>query len=81
MNIKERVMFWQQSFSNDRCTSKDERLESAKELELVLFAIDKLTDLAPKHDERNALRIRSQATNCMLGDGDFLKMINGEIKP
>jgi len=71
-------MFWQQSFSNDRCASKDERLESAKELELVLFAIDKLTNLAPKHDCSDAIRIRSQASNMYCSDSDFLKLINGD---
>ena len=80
MNIKEQITEWQEFYVN-QCGCHKEAAISNSNLELVLFAIDKLTDLTPKHDERNALRIRSQATNCMLGDGDFLKMINGEIKP
>ncbi len=81
MNIKDKITEWQESFKDEFCCSDIERLESNQELELVLHAIDTLTKHQPKHNERDALRIRSQATNCMLCDSEFLKMLNKDIKP
>ncbi len=45
MNIKERISFWQDVFCCEFCDSPEEKEESNQELELVLFAIDTLTNL------------------------------------
>ena len=47
MNIKEKITEWQESFSYEHCFSDAAKQESAKELELVLFAIDTLTNNQP----------------------------------
>ena len=43
MNIKQKITEWQQSFVDEKCCSVAEIEESNAELELVLFALDKLT--------------------------------------
>lgn len=45
MNIKQKITEWQQSFIDEKCCSIAEIEESNAELELVLFALDKLTSL------------------------------------
>lgn len=80
MNIKQQITDWA-DFALDRCCSGDEEREIKDNLDLVLFAIDNLTNLkSPIHNEMDALRIRTQASNCMLSDSEFLKIINGKDK-
>lgn len=79
MNIKDKIIEWQEQVKDEFCINDAERMVIDQELKLVLFAFDSLTNLkSPKHNENDALRIRSQAGNSMLCDSKFLKMINGE---
>jgi len=39
----------------------------------------KVKALSVKFTERDAIRLRSEASNYMLGDDEFLKMMNKEI--
>ena len=81
MNIKEKIEFWQSAFVSEYCCSQAETLESNKELELVLSAIDNLKNNGrQKFTQREALRIRSDASCCMLGDSGFMDIINREDK-
>lgn len=78
MDIKQQITEWADC-ALDRCCHGDEEREIKANLELVLFAFDTLTNLkSPVHNEKDALRIRSQASNYMLCDSEFLKMINGD---
>ncbi len=49
MNIKEKIVEWQQAVK-DRCLFSEEEAKLDKELELILFAIDTLQDKALKPD-------------------------------
>jgi hypothetical protein len=48
LNIKEKIEFWQGMYSNEFCCSQKEIDDSAAELELVLFAIETLTNIEVK---------------------------------
>ena len=44
MNIPEKIKQWQQAFLDHECVTSEQAQMSQKELELVLFAFDKLTE-------------------------------------
>lgn len=44
MKITEKIKQWQQAFSDHECVTSEQAEESKKELELVLFSFDKLTE-------------------------------------
>ncbi len=48
MNIKDKITEWQQSVRDEFCINELERAQIDKELELVLFVIDALTDTTTK---------------------------------
>ena len=80
MNIIDKITEWQ-GIARDRCCGAKETNEIDGELDLVLFAINNLTsNVGNKFTELDALRIRSQASNFMLGDHEYLRILNKEIK-
>ena len=81
MNIKDKITEWQDAVKHDFCINDKERAIIDAELEMVLFAIDKLTDLGGKSfTQQEAIRIRLEASNCYCSDSEFLDMINKESK-
>lgn len=77
MNIKDKITEWQDAVKYEFCFNDNDKAMIDAELEMVLFAIDKLTDLGGKSfTQQEAIRIRSQASNCYCSDSDFLDMIN-----
>jgi hypothetical protein len=82
MNIKEKIIEWKQATKEFGNLTRAKRDDIDYELEMVLFVIDSLTSKAlskPVHSQQDAVRIRSQVSNSMLCDSEFLKMINGEL--
>jgi hypothetical protein len=82
MNIKEKIIEWKQATKESGNLTRSKRDDIDNELEMVLFVIDSLTSKAlskPVHSQQDVVRIRSQASNSMLCDSEFLKMINGEV--
>ena len=82
MNIKDKIIEWQGQCKDEFACGDNERSEMDAELEMVLFAIDALTNKtltkSPTHTPREAMRIRSQASNPYCSDDEFLNMINGD---
>ena len=52
MNIKEKITEWQETAKHQLCCTRAEEAELDNELELVLFAIDELTNAALKEQSK-----------------------------